>query len=85
MDCINLKPKEQKLMKVKAPFIDEILGLAIVKILDGGMHNTLLIKLKFTCNVVILDRVNSGTEIMISRPKTNVMNSGFEIIRVLQD
>ena len=29
-----LKPKEQKLIKVKAPFTDEILGLAIVKILD---------------------------------------------------
>ena len=45
---IILKPNEQKLIKVKAPFIDEILGLAIVKILDGGTHRTLLIKLKFT-------------------------------------
>ena len=27
-----LKPKKQKLIKVKVPFIDEILGLAIVKI-----------------------------------------------------
>ena len=32
--CVILKPKEQKLIKVKAPYIDEILGLAIVKILD---------------------------------------------------
>ena len=43
-----LKPKEQKLIKVKAPFVDEILGLAGVKILDGGTHSTLLIKLKLT-------------------------------------
>ena len=43
-----LKPKKQKLIKVKAPFIDGMSGLAIVKILDGGTHNTLLIKLKFT-------------------------------------
>ena len=35
MDCIIFKPKEQRLIKVKAPFIDEISGLAIVKILDG--------------------------------------------------
>ena len=28
---IILKPKEQKLVKVEAPFIDEISGLAIVK------------------------------------------------------
>ena len=47
-DCMILKPKEQKLIKLKAPFIDEISGLAIVKILDGGTHSTLLIKLKFT-------------------------------------
>ena len=34
---IVLKPKEQKLIKVKAPFIDEMSGLAIIKILDGFM------------------------------------------------
>ena len=42
-----LKPNEQKLIKVKAPFIDEISGLAIVKMLDGGTHSTLLLKFKF--------------------------------------
>ena len=47
---IILKPNEQKLMKVKAPFIDEISGMARIKILDGGTYSTLLIKLKFTCN-----------------------------------
>ena len=45
-----MKPNEQKLVKVKAPFIDKILGMAIIKILDGGTYSTLLIKLKFTCN-----------------------------------
>ena len=35
-----LKPKEQKLIKVKAPFIDEISEIAIVKMLDGGTHTT---------------------------------------------
>ena len=60
-----LKPKEQKLIKVKALFIDEISGLAIVKILDGGTHSTLLIKLKFTHHVAVLDIVNKGTETMI--------------------
>ena len=68
-DCMILKPKEQKLIKVKAPFIDEISGLAIVKILDGGTHSTLLIKLKFTQNVAVLDIVNKGAETMIFRPE----------------
>ena len=64
-----LKPNEQKLIKVKAPFVDEITGLAIVKILDGGTHSTLLIKLKFTQNKAILDIVNKGTETMIFKPE----------------
>ena len=32
---IILKPDEQKLVKVRAAFIDEISGLAIIKIVDG--------------------------------------------------
>ena len=43
---IVLKPNEQKLVKVKAPFIDEISGMAIIKILDKATYSTLLIKLK---------------------------------------
>ena len=45
---VILKPNEQKLVKVKAPFVDEIFGMAIIKILDGGTYSTLLVKLKFT-------------------------------------
>ena len=33
---IVLKPNEQKLVKVKAPFAEEISGMAIIKILDGS-------------------------------------------------
>ena len=52
-----LKPKEQKLIKVKALFIDEISGLAIIKILDGSTYSAMLIKLKLTCSAAILDIV----------------------------
>ena len=45
-----LKPNEQKLVKVRAPFVDGISGLAIIKIIDGRTNSTLLIKLKFMCN-----------------------------------
>ena len=47
---VVLKPNEQKLVKVKAPFADEILGMAIIKILHGSANSTLLINLKVTCN-----------------------------------
>ena len=56
-------------MKVKAPLVDEISGLAIIKILDGGTYSTLLIKLKFTCNRAILDIMNKGRDTIILRPE----------------
>ena len=66
---VILEPYEQKLIKVRAPFADEISGMAIIKILDGGSHSTLLIKLKFTHNKVIWDIVNKGKGTMIFRPE----------------
>ena len=47
-ECIILKPKEQGLIKVKAPFIDVISGLAIIKVSDKNVQNTMMLKLKFT-------------------------------------
>ena len=64
---IILKLDEQKLVKVKAPFIDEISGLSIIKIIDGGTYSTLLIKLKFTHNKAMLDIKNTGKDTMILR------------------
>ena len=62
----------KKLIKVKAPLVDEISGLAIVKILDGGTHSTLLLKLKFVQNKVILDIVNKGSNTMIFRVEERI-------------
>ena len=64
---VILKPNEQKLIKAKAPFVDEISGMAIIKILDGGTYRTLLIKVKFMHNKAILDTVNKGKDTMIFR------------------
>ena len=46
-ECISLRPKEQKLIKVEAPFIDVISGLAIIKVLDKTTQSTMMLKLKF--------------------------------------
>ena len=64
-----MKPIEQKLVKVRAPFVDDISGLAIIKIIDGKTNSTLLIKLKFTCNKEILDIKNADKDTMILNPK----------------
>ena len=45
---VILKPREQRLIKVEAPFIDKISGLAIIKILDTTPHSSMMLKLKFT-------------------------------------
>ena len=66
---VILKPDEQKLVKVKAPFVDKISGLAIIKIIDGSTYTTLLVKLKFTCNKAVLDIKNTGKETMFLKPK----------------
>ena len=62
---IVLKPKEQQLIKNIAPFIEDISGLSIVKILDRKVQNTMMLKLKFTWNLAILYVTNSGWEIVI--------------------
>ena len=66
---IVLKSNEQKLVKVKAPFVDEISGMAIIKILDSSTYSTLLMKLKFTCNKAVLDIANKGKDTMIFKPE----------------
>ena len=45
---IVLKPKEQRLIKVEGPFIDEISRLAIIKVLDKNIQNMVMLNLKFT-------------------------------------
>ena len=70
-----MKPKEQKLIKVEVPFVDEISGLAIIKVLDRNAQNTMMLKLKFTHNIVILGIMNSGSETVVFDPK--------EMLRIL--
>ena len=62
---IVLKPKEQKLTKGESPLVDEISGLAIIKVLDKNVQNTMMLKLKFTWNLAILDVTNGGLQTVI--------------------
>ena len=68
-ECTVLKPKEQKLIQVNAPFIDEISGLAIVKILDGTTHSTMLLKVQFMQNSTMLEIANNGLDTIILKPE----------------
>ena len=64
-ECIILKSKEQKLIKVEAPFIDKISGLANIYVLDKNVQNTMMLKLKFTWKFVPLDITNSSLDTVI--------------------
>ena len=66
---VILKPKEKKLIKVEAPLVDEISGLAIIKILDKNTQSTMMLKLNFTQNSAILDMMNTGLETLTFDPK----------------
>ena len=56
---VEIAPKMQKMVTVEAPFIEELLGMAIVKILDMKEQATNVIKLKFIRNKAILKITNT--------------------------
>ena len=60
-----LKTKEQKLIKIEAPFLDEISGLAIIKLLDKSTQITIMSKVKFMQNIAMPDMTNSSFETLI--------------------
>ena len=43
---VSVKPKEQKLVVLETPFVEEISGIAITKMLDIKEQKTLTMKLK---------------------------------------
>ena len=55
---VEVVPTSQKMVMVEAPFIEELSGMAMVKILDMKMHTTNMIKLKFILNKAVLKITN---------------------------
>ena len=63
-----VNPKEKKFVKIEAPFIDDISGHAIVKMIDNEGRCTVVLKLKFVRNCASLDIVNNTQETVIFDP-----------------
>ena len=61
---MSVKPKEQKLVVLEAPFVEEISGMAITKMLDIKEEETLTMKLKFIRNRAMLKVTNSTQDTM---------------------
>ena len=64
-----LKPKEQRLIKIEAPFLDRISGLALIKLLDKLTQSIIMLKVKFTQNIAMLDMTNNSSETLVLSPK----------------
>ena len=59
---VEIAPKLQKMVIVEAPFIEELSGMAMVKILDMIEQTTNMIKLKFIRNKAVLKITNNTHE-----------------------
>ena len=62
---VVVKPGEKKLIPIEAPFVEEISGMAIVKIIDQGQKILMMLKLKFIRNKAMLDITNNTRETVI--------------------
>ena len=69
---VIVKPGEKKLIPIESPFIEEISGMAIVKIVDQGQKMPMMLKLKFIRNKATLDITNNTKETIIFHKKTSI-------------
>ena len=66
---VSVRPKDQRIITLEAPFVEEISGMAITKMLDTKEQKTLTMKLKFIRNRAIFKVTNSTHETVTFDPK----------------
>ena len=69
---VEIVPKTQKMVIIEAPFVEELSGMAMVKILDIREQTTNMIKLKFVRNKAVLKVTNKIHE-LVTFGKTKIM------------
>ena len=69
---VVIKPGEKKLIPIEMPFVEEISGMAIVKIIDKGQRMLMILKIKFIQNMATLDITNNMREILIFDRKITI-------------
>ena len=69
---VIVKLGEKNLIPIESPFLEEILGMAIVKIIDQGQKMPMMLKLKFIRNKATLDITNNTRETIIFDKKTSI-------------
>ena len=71
-EWVVIIPGEKKLIPIESPFVEEISGMAIVKIIDQGQKTPMMLKLKFVRNKAMLDITNNMKKTLIFDKKTTV-------------
>ena len=69
---VEIAPASQKMVMVDAPFVEELSGMAMVKILDMKMQTTNMTKLKFIQNKAVL-KIKNKTHETITFGRTDMM------------
>ena len=72
MTTVEIAPASQKMVMVDAPFVEELSGMAMVKILDMKTQTTNMIILKFIWNKAVLKIMNK-TRKTITFDRTDIM------------
>ena len=72
MTTVEIAPELQKMVTIEAPFIEELSGMAMVKILDMIEQTTNMIKLKFIRNKSVL-KVTNKTHESVTFGRTEMM------------
>ena len=69
---VEVAPASQKMVTIHAPFVEELSGMAMVKILDIKEQTTSMMKLKFIQNKVVL-KIKNKTHENITFGRTDMM------------
>ena len=69
---VVIKSGEKKMIQIETPFVEEISGVAIVKIIDQQQRMPMMLKLKFIRNKAMLDITNNSRETVIFDKKTSI-------------
>ena len=69
---VEIMPKSQKMVIIEAPFIKELSGMAMVKMLDMKEQTTNMIKLKFIQNKAVL-KITNKTHETVTFGRTEMM------------
>ena len=69
---VVVKSGEKKVIQIETPFVEEISGMAIVKIIDEQQRTPKMLKLKFIRNRAMLDITNNSRETVIFDKKTSI-------------